>query len=189
MHLSEIPFDVHSAHEPAMCAHSPVKPTLLWATSKAAWPAGQGGNSAPLLCFDGTPPGMLHPALESSAEDRDFLKQSRGEQWPEGWNTSPERGRGCSTWGRAGPRETLLLPFHTNVGLIRKMGTDFLLVLLRWTRGNSLKLRGQTQSRYKMRVIHLLWWVMKHCNRLPKEVIDTPSLDGVRLQAALSNPN
>lgn len=72
-HLSEVPFDIRSGHELAMCAPSPEKPTLSWATSKA-------GGSAPLLCFYGTTPGMLHAALESSVEDMDLLKQSREEQ-------------------------------------------------------------------------------------------------------------
>jgi len=36
----------------------------------AAWPAGEEGDSAPLLRSGETPPGVLCPALEPSAQDR-----------------------------------------------------------------------------------------------------------------------
>ena len=37
----------------------PRKPTVSWAASKAAWPAGQGSDLAPLLCAGEASPGVL----------------------------------------------------------------------------------------------------------------------------------
>jgi len=42
----------------------PRKPTVSWAASREAWPAGRGGDFAPLFHSRDTPPGVLHPALE-----------------------------------------------------------------------------------------------------------------------------
>jgi len=36
-----------AGHEPAVCLHSPRKPTVTWTTSKEAWLAGQGRRSCP----------------------------------------------------------------------------------------------------------------------------------------------
>jgi len=43
---------------------------MPWAASPAAWAQGEGGDSAPLPCSAETPPGVLRPALEPSAQDR-----------------------------------------------------------------------------------------------------------------------
>jgi len=42
--------------------------TVSWAASKAAWPARQGSDPAPLLSTDETSPGVLHPGVESSVQ-------------------------------------------------------------------------------------------------------------------------
>jgi len=44
--------------------------TVPWTASPAAWAQGEGGDFAPLPLSGETPPGVLHPALEPSAQDR-----------------------------------------------------------------------------------------------------------------------
>jgi len=46
------------------------KANCTLAASPAAWAAGEGGDSASLLHSGDTPPGVLPPALEPSAEER-----------------------------------------------------------------------------------------------------------------------
>jgi len=50
---------------------------------------GKGGDSAPLLCPGETPPGVLHPALEPSAQERHGLVEAG---LVEGHNNDPRSG-------------------------------------------------------------------------------------------------
>jgi len=43
---------------------------MPWAASPAAWAQDEGGGSAPLSRSGETPPGVLRPAPEPSAQDR-----------------------------------------------------------------------------------------------------------------------
>ena len=113
----------------------PRMPTISWAASRAAWPAGQGSGFCPctLLWWDPT----WSPASSSGA-------LSTGKTWtcwvgpeedvhknePEGWNTSPVR-KGwescdCSSWRREGSWKTFSQPSSTWRGPTRKLERDFL---------------------------------------------------------------
>jgi len=48
----------------------PRRPTVPWATSKAAWQQVEGGDSAPLLHSGESLPGVLPQALEPAGQER-----------------------------------------------------------------------------------------------------------------------
>jgi len=53
-----------------MCARSPGSQSYPGLYQKQCGQQVEGGDSAPLLCSGETPPGVLHPALEPSAQER-----------------------------------------------------------------------------------------------------------------------
>ena len=59
--------------DPPMCTHSPEVQPYPGLHQKNCGQQVEGGDSAPLLCSGETPPGVLHPALEPSAQERHGL--------------------------------------------------------------------------------------------------------------------
>jgi len=55
---------------------------MPWAASPAGWAHSKGGSSAPLPCSAETPPGVLRPALEPSAQDRPGAVEAGPEEAP-----------------------------------------------------------------------------------------------------------
>lgn len=68
---------------------SVIIPAISWAASTALWAAGEGGNSAPLLCFAETLPAQGVPAQEGH---RPWREPRGGHQDDPGeWSTSATR--------------------------------------------------------------------------------------------------
>jgi len=59
-----------SSTRPAMCAHSPEGQPYPGLHPKQCGQQVEGGDSAPLLCSGESPPRVLCPALEPSAQER-----------------------------------------------------------------------------------------------------------------------
>ncbi|KAK4827495.1 hypothetical protein QYF61_018795 [Mycteria americana] len=92
---------------------------------------------------------------------------------------------GCSAWGREGSRET----FQYIKGAYKKDGErHFTKACSDRTRGNGFKLK-EGRLRLDIRKKFLIMRVVRHWNRLPREVVDVPSLEvfKVRLDGALNN--
>jgi len=92
----------------------PRRPTVSWAASREAWPAGRGRGLCPstLLWWDPTwSPASSSGAL-STGKTWTCWSGSRGglQKRSEGWSTSPMRkgweSWGCSNWRRAGSKKT-----------------------------------------------------------------------------------
>ena len=97
----------------------PRKPTVSWAALKEIWPAGGRGGPVPLLCAGETSPGVLHPAVESSVQERcgpvGVCTEESLKNDPEVKHLPPLRGqtgRGGAVQPGEGSRETWERPFN-----------------------------------------------------------------------------
>ncbi|KAK4828204.1 hypothetical protein QYF61_024638 [Mycteria americana] len=118
----------------------------------------------------------------------------------QGWNTSPYEERlrelGLLSLEKRRLWEDIIVAFQYLKGLIRKTETDFLPGdSSDRTRGNGFKLK---EGRFRLDIEVSIWdirkkyftmRVVRHWNRLPREVVDAPSLEvfTARLDGALGN--
>ncbi|GAB0187679.1 hypothetical protein GRJ2_001233200 [Grus japonensis] len=96
---------------------------------------------------------------------------------------------GSFSLGREGSSETLIAAFQYLKGAYRKSGEGLFRRACRvWTRGNGLKLK---EGRFRLDISKKIFTVrvVRHWNRLPREVVDAPSLEvfKARLDGALGN--
>ena len=128
------------------------------------------------------------------SKDMDLLEwvRRRPQKWRESWNTSATRtgweSWGCSAWRREGSRETLSQPSSTwrackkaGEGLVTRACSDR-------KRANNFKLReGIFVSDVRKKFFTVM--VVRHWNRLPRDVMDASSREVFKagLDGALSN--
>ncbi|PKU40205.1 hypothetical protein llap_9487 [Limosa lapponica baueri] len=176
----------------------PIKPTTSWAASIEAKQV-KAGDSTPLLCSCETPAEDLCPALEYSAqkghgpvgaspeEDQRRTKMIRGlehlsyeDRLRELGLFSLEKRR---LWG------DLKMAFQYLKAMYRRDGDGlFIRECNDRTSGNSFKLK---EGRFRLDIRKKLFnvGVVRHWTRLPREVVDTLSLEVFKagLDGALSN--